>query len=504
MSVILGLQDGHDGSVCIVKDGKLIVAVGSERVTRIKKDSAWNDDVIQYCLEAANMTMDDIDHIVQADNKKSLWGNELALKTPSKPIMGSSEPIHTISHHTAHAAASYYLSPFNDAWVFTLDSSWGDARANSSICFGRGNKMDWIECPLGYESRDRMEFVGCIYSATTEKLGLGNAIYKAGTTMGLACYGRNPVNYKEKDWFNFKVKEISSEPTEYWAEDFQDKADIALECQQLFENTVLNVLNKMDLTSSKNLCLGGGSMLNCTLNGKIVKQTDFEDYHIFPACGDDGLSVGAAFYYAHHVLDEPRVHHDWKDQCYTGRDYTSNGEPDYKKIAQLLAEGNVIGWFNGKSEFGPRALGNRSILADPRTYHMRERINHHIKNREWFRPFAPVVLEEEADKWFDFDIASPFMLYTAQVKKPGEIQAVTHVDNSARLQTVDEPTNPHYYRLIKAFQEETGVPVLLNTSLNENGQPIVETPEQALEFLKRGKLNYMVIGDIILKANNYE
>lgn len=499
MSVVLGLNSGHDGSACIIKDGKILSAVGTERVTRIKKASGYTDSVIDYVLDAADIKWEDIDHIVHVDHDKSIWGNDIVPRALKYPIYGKEITAPLISHHTAHAAASYYTSQFDTAWVFTLDSSWGDARANSSICFGHGNKLDWIECPLGHDPYIKEEFVGCMYSAATLKLGLGSPLYKAGTTMGLACYGKTPP--KEFDWFGqFRADEIQDDqPDGLWAEDFQDKADLALACQNKFEETVLGVLSKLDQTKSKNLCLGGGSMLNCTLNGKIVKQSTFEDYQIFPACGDDGLAVGAALYYAHHILDEPRHHHSWAEQCYTGKDYPKV-EPDYKAIAQQIADGNIIGWFNGRSEFGPRALGNRSILADPRTYHSRELINHYIKNREWFRPFAPVVLEEEADKWFDWQIPSPFMLYTAQVRRPGEIQAITHVDNSARLQTINEETNPHYYKLVKAFYELTGVPVLLNTSLNDNGQPIVETPEQALEFLQKGKLNFMVINGIMCKS----
>ena len=499
MSIILGLNSGHDGSACIVKDGKIVVAVGSERVTRVKKQESYTDQVIDYVLEAAGIEWDEIDHIVNVDHKRSIWGNDVQYRELDKPIFGTVPEVPTISHHTAHAAASYYTSGFDKSWVFTLDSSWGDGRANSSICLGEGDKLFWQNCPLGHEPYIQEEYIGCMYSIATLKLGLGSPLYKAGTTMGLACYGVNPPT--DFNFFNYDPKEIDSDKPDFlWAEDFQDKADIALACQTKFEDTVLRVLADLDLNKSSNLCLGGGSMLNCTLNGKIVKQTDFTDFQVFPACGDDGLAVGAALYWAHHVLGEPRQTHSFAEQCYTGRDYPMEAEPDYEKIAQLIADGNIIGWFSGKSEFGPRALGNRSILADPRTYHTRERINHHIKGREWFRPFAPVVLEEETDNWFDWQIPSPFMLYTAQVRKPGEIQAVTHVDNSARLQTVNQETNPHYYNLIKAFGELTGVPVLLNTSLNENGQPIIETPDQALDFLNRGKLNYMVINGIIYKA----
>jgi len=494
MSVILGFNSGHDGSVALIKDGKILAAVGTERVTRVKKQSAWEQSVIDYVLDVAGLTFEDVDHLVCADNEQKFiqQPGKHTEDVPGREVFGKFREMESIPHHLAHAAAAFYTSPFEEAWCYTMDSSWGLPECNASICFGRGQKIHWVECPIqggiGYEN-----WPGVLYSATTEKLGLGPATHKAGTTMGLACYGKE---YKHEHNFTDWGPDLGPP---LWAEDFQDKADIAYTMQTRFEDDIMGHINALNIEQSNNLCLGGGSMLNCTLNGKIVKQSKFSDFHLFPGCGDDGLAVGAALYWAHHVLGEPRQTHSWAEQCYTGRDYPLEQEPEYDKIAQLLAEGNIIGWFHGKSEFGPRALGNRSILADPRLYHTRERINHYIKNREWFRPFAPVVLEEEADKWFDWQIPSPFMLYTAQVRKPGEIQAVTHVDNSARLQTINKETNEPYYNIIKAFGDLTGVPVLLNTSLNDNGQPIIETPAQALKFLDEGRLDYMVINGVLHK-----
>jgi carbamoyltransferase len=178
--------------------------------------------------------------------------------------------------------------------------------------------------------------------------------------------------------------------------------------------------------------------------------------------------------------------------CYLGKEYAIE-IPDYAYLAQQIVDGKIIGWFQGKSEFGPRALGNRSILADPRNHHNRELINHIIKSREWFRPFAPVVLEEDYQDWFDFPIPSPFMLYTAQVKQSEKIPAVTHIDGSARFQTINEETNSQYYNLIKQFKNITGVPVLLNTSLNGNGEPILETEDEAIQFFEKSNLDMMIV-----------
>jgi len=322
------------------------------------------------------------------------------------------------------------------------------------------------------------EMVGVLYGEVTEKLGLGPALHKAGTTMGLASYGTP---------FDFDYQSYTDE--------IKHKMNVAASVQDLFEKKVLNVLSELD-DKTDNLCLSGGSFLNCNANSKVVMYSKFKNVHHFPACGDDGTSVGSALYVAHHILGESRHDYQQKDLCYTGREYQSQ-TPDYEYIAKQLADGKIIGFFQGRSEFGPRALGNRSILADPRNFHNRELINHVVKNREWFRPFAPVTLEECYQDWFDFPIPSPYMLYTAQVKQPEKIPAVTHVDGSARFQTVTEESNKHYYEIIKAFGNLTGVPVLLNTSLNGNGQPILETEEDAREFYKNSNLDMMVVNGII-------
>jgi len=345
----------------------------------------------------------------------------------------------------------------------------GKPEANSLIAYGRGKNLKAMYCPG--------EMVGVLYGEVTEKLGLGPALHKAGTTMGLSSYG-TPFDFDYQSY----------------TDDIKHKMDVAASVQNLFENRVLNVLDDID-QESDNLCLSGGSFLNCNANSEIVRKSKFKHFHHFPACGDDGTSVGSALYVAHHILGEARYNYDVKDLCYTGRDYQGQ-TPDYDYIAKQLADGKIIGFFQGRSEFGPRALGNRSILADPRNFHNRELINHVVKNREWFRPFAPVTLEECYQDWFDFPIPSPYMLYTAQVKQPEKIPAVTHVDGSARFQTVTEESNKHYYEIIKAFGKLTGVPVLLNTSLNGNGQPILETEEDAREFYKNSKLDMMIVNGI--------
>ena len=470
MANILGLNFGHDGSVCLVKDGKLVSAVSTERITGVKKQPTFTDDVINYVLDSGGLTIDDIDIAATNDVNQQIFGNEHEITEIE--IQGRKIKTYVISHHLAHCASVFYTSPFDKAHCFSMDCSMGKPQANSLVAYGNGNKLICQYCPG--------EMVGVLYGEVTEKLGLGSALHKAGTTMGLASYGEP---------FDFDYKS--------YQDDIKHKMNVAASVQDLFENKVLNVLNDID-RKSDNLCLSGGSFLNCNANSRVVKETTFKNVHHFPACGDDGTSVGSALYVSHHFLNEPRHTYETQELCYTGRDYQS--QPfDYDYIASELSKGKIIGLFQGRSEFGPRALGNRSILADPRNFHNRELINHVVKNREWFRPFAPVVLEECYQDWFDFPVPSPYMLYTAQVKQPDKIPAVTHVDGSARFQTVTEQSNRDYYNIIKSFGNLTGVPVLLNTSLNGNGMPILETEEDAKNFFKESNLDMMIVNGIVYK-----
>ena len=287
--------------------------------------------------------------------------------------------------------------------------------------------------------------------------------------------------------------------------DSQRAMDIAASLQYVFEETIIKAANELHQKTAAfakgNLCLSGGSFYNCNTNSALLKRTPFERIALFPACGDDGTAVGAGLFIAHTMMDEKRVHYEPEEIVYLGRGYDppAIGKPlDLDHVAKALAAGQVVGWCQGRSEFGPRALGNRSILADARNPKMRDRINHEIKKREWFRPFAPIVLAERAAEWFDFDRESPFMLFTARVLDPDLVPAITHVDGSARLQTVTESSNPAIYALISRFYGLTGVPLLLNTSLNGGGEPLVETPDDAIRFWQSTPVDMMVIGDRML------
>lgn len=469
MSTILGLNFGHDGAACIVKDGKLEFAISTERITRHKKQSGFTDQVIDYLLNAMQISINGIDYIAASDFKQELIGNNYAID--ELEVKGKSIKTFIIPHQLSHCASAYYTSSFDQSYCYSMDCSLGGPEANSLVAYGENNKLIAEYCPG--------EMVGIVYGDVTERLGLGPALHKSGTTMGLASYGKP---------FDFDYKTYSNE--------IKVKMNIAATVQKIFESRVLSNIGEIG-NKTTNLCLSGGSLLNCNANSRVVRESKFNRYHLFPACGDDGTAVGSALYTSHHIHDEPRYSYNSQDLCYTGNNYNST-TPDYKYIANEIAKGKIIGWFQGRSEFGPRALGNRSILADPRNIHNRELINHVIKSREWFRPFAPAVLAEYYQEWFDFPIESPYMLFTALVKQPSLIPAVTHVDGTARFQTVEKDSNLHYYELIKAFGELTGVPVLLNTSLNGNGQPIIETEEEAAYFYENSNLDMMIINGRIV------
>jgi carbamoyltransferase len=275
---------------------------------------------------------------------------------------------------------------------------------------------------------------------------------------------------------------------------------MVLYSQQLFEET--------KAINDGNLCLAGGVALNCNANFKVMTETDFEQIHFFPACGDDGISAGAALHVAHNVYNLPRATYTTAEIAYLGMEYTHQPKSKYaaeplnlQKVAQELSEGKIVCWFQGRSELGPRALGNRSFITDPRYKDMKDTLNSRVKYREWFRPFAPVVLNELKEDWFDMDFESPYMLYTVPCKQPQEIPSVAHIDNSSRVQTLTKDHHPRFYNLIEEFYKITGVPVVMNTSLNIKGEPIVETPEDAMKLFEESDVEVLVINDTMYFKN---
>ncbi|MEE2961604.1 MAG: carbamoyltransferase C-terminal domain-containing protein [Myxococcota bacterium] len=538
MRNILGFSLGHDGSVTAVKAGKPVCAISRERLTRTKHEQGVSEEQIHYVLDAADLSINDIGAVALCDyfpweqtplrlfdaKTHEPINTPLVSGSGDAPhclyiaeILGRKIPAFVVTHHLAHAASAFYTSPFSQAACFTADASLSLPEHCSSFAYGIGHQLFQLYCP-GF-------MLGNAYSNFTEFLGIGLGIEKAGSTMGLAPYG-TVSEVAQKRWEEFGARyfqrNFETNDQSYirymWSqlaglpphqrltkEESSGKVaqNIAASLQYIFERNLVKYGQELyrDTASYNqgNLCLAGGSFLNCNANMKIKEETSFERIHLFPACGDDGLCVGAALYTHHHILGNARETYKPREYMYLGKEHASdfkdgeNYSPE--KIAHLISEGGLVAWYQGKSEFGPRALGNRSLLGDPRRSNMREIINQKIKCREWFRPFAPVVLKEKAQDWFEMDFESPLMLFISQVKKPTKIPAVTHVDNSSRVQTIARSDNPRYYTLIEKFEEQTGVPILLNTSLNVNGEPIVETPKEAMRFFLNTKVDALVIGD---------
>ena len=459
---------------------------------------------------------------------------------------------HRVEHHRAHIGSAFYASPFDEAAVFSVDG-FGDF-VSAMWGVGRGSRLDiqgWVEFPHS---------LGVLYSAITQYLGLpkfGDE-YK---TMALAAYGspshmdllRDIVSITEPTGFRLNLSyfsHASNVSTMEWREGepildtlYSDKLvramgqpprqrddemtdfhiSVAASLQQRLEEVVLHLLNDLySRTKMKRLCMAGGVALNCTMNSKILSETPFEEMYIQPAAWDGGTSLGAALYVWHHILGNERGfvmdHAYWgpsyerseldevlkshsqeiHDQGYRITEAEDHGSL-CKMTAERIAAGDVVGWFQGRTEYGPRALGNRSILADPRRTDMRDILNQRIKIRETFRPFAPSILDEAVGDYFQDANPSPFMLLISRVRpeKRDVIPAVVHVDGTSRLQTVSRDTSPLYWQLINEFGNITGVPVVLNTSFNEN-EPIVCTPDEALTTFLRTRMDTLVLGDFFL------
>lgn len=458
--------------------------------------------------------------------------------------------VHRVEHHRAHMASSFFVSPFERAALLSIDG-FGDF---VSTMWGRGcgNKIeaeDWVEFPHS---------MGILYTAITQYLGFP----KYGDefkVMGLAPYGepeyldrlRKLVRVKPNGGFELDLSYFvhhsegvnmtweSGAPT--LGDVFSGKLErefgrrrqageplearhhnLAASLQALLEEVVLGLLRIVAAkTKLTDVCLAGGVALNCTMNGKILSETPFERVYIQPASYDAGTSLGAALYVKHQTFGAPR---DFvMDHTYWGLDYSREAcrtaldakglayrELDDQALAEaaadLVAQGNILGWYQGRFEWGPRALGNRSIVCDPRNASMKEHLNSRIKHREGFRPFAPSVLEEKAGDWFEMAGSSPFMLMTCQVKQQQQsrVPAITHVDGTARQQTVSKATNPRYWGLIHAFEKKTGVPVVLNTSFNEN-EPVVNTPEEGISCFMRNDMDVLALGPFLVEkaATNY-
>lgn len=463
---------------------------------------------------------------------------------------------HHVEHHRAHVASAFLVSPYDEAALLSIDAL-GDF-LSTMMATGRGSTIEPFSTVAFPHS------LGFLYTAATQYLGFpkyGDE-YKV---MGLAAYGkpdqldrfRQLVRFKRADRFELNLKYFrhysngvemtwdNCEPvigplySDEWTKLFgpprhpgekagDQHANLACSLQALLEEVYFKLVNALhEKTGKKTLCLAGGVAYNCVANGQLFSRSPFEKVYIQCAAGDAGTAIGAASYVTHAVHGLPRtfvMQHAYWGPGYSSSDVerciaSSRSELDARKIeidevadetelcrrtAEQLAEGKVLGWYQGRMEWGPRALGNRSILVDPRRAEMKDLLNKRIKHREPFRPFAPSILEESTGEYFEESHPSPFMLMTYRVRpeKRNVIPAPTHVDGTGRLQTVSKEANPLYWKLIKAFQDRTGVPVLLNTSFNEN-EPIVNTPEQAMDCFLRTQMDLLVMGQFMLrKASN--
>jgi carbamoyltransferase len=456
---------------------------------------------------------------------------------------------HRIEHHQAHLASTFFVSPFESAAILSADGL-GDF-ASTMWASGAGSRMD-VDGAIAFPHS-----LGLYYSAVTQYLGFlkfGDE-YKV---MGLAAYGEpeqieafreivkeNGVGFRlGLDYFmhhrtgpEMSWAEADKTPTlgKLFSEAMPKKLgaarkpdegleqrhkNLAASLQARLEEVYLGMLRKLaERTKQKAVCLAGGVAFNCVANGKILDATPFEKVYVQAAAGDAGLAVGAAFYVWHQILGRPRTFA--MEHTYWGPEYSKEeirkaiagsevGRAEYavselaeeelvRRTAETIAEGKILGWFQGRAEWGPRALGNRSIVADPRRAEMKEILNRRIKHREIFRPFAPSVLAEKTGEWFEKSHPSPFMTmaYAVKADKREKIPAPTHVDGTGRLQTVTQEANPRYWRLIRAFEEKTGVPVVLNTSFNDN-EPIVCRPEEALNCFLRTQMDALVLGDFLI------
>jgi len=542
MKVILGLNWGHDGAAAVIRDGRLVSAVSLERITRIKKDSGISNALLSYVLEGAGVRAVDVTAIALAafipspGNPVRLFrkgGEEIV--QPIFDLLGGDTffeleaelegrrlPAFFINHHIAHCASAFFTSPFERAACLSVDASMIRPEACSIMAYGEGEDLRYLRCP-GI-------MIGNAYSVFTGKLGLGPGLTKAGTLMGLAPYGQpnevalerwrelgasfyeRPYQQSDPVFIQYMWSLLSGEaPHTAYPPSLSDSPkaqEIAASIQYVFEQTLLSNAQRLyqdtQNYSGANLCLSGGSFLNSETNMLIKKESGFRNIHLFPGCGDDGTAVGSALFVAHTIGRHPRQRYSNAELMYLGRAYPTPfdlqdaTEATPQSVAQLLADGKIVGLFQGRGEFGPRSLGNRSLLADPRRVEMKDFINAKVKRREWFRPFAPAVMAEFVYEWFDLEEESPFMLLIAKVKKQSIVPAVTHVDGTARLQTVTQRDNPFFYNVLSAFHALTDVPILLNTSMNGNGEPLVESPLDALRFYNEGTIDALVINNKLI------
>lgn len=556
----------HDSAAVLIKDGKIVCGAEEERFTRKKHDNNFPFKAIEFCLKEAGISIKDIDYISYYEKpllkferlmetfvetyprslKAFLRGMpehldyKIKIQKTIKDKLKYKGKVYFIPHHLSHAAASYYSSSFKNASVLTIDGV-GEYQT-TALWHGKDNKLKLLK------SIDFPDSLGLLYSTFTAFLGfkVNDDEYKV---MGLAAYGkpkyvkqiRKLIDISEDGSFKMdqsyfayresfrmwskKFEKIFGKPRNPEDDMTQKHKDIAASLQLVTEEIYFKILNHLFLiTKADSLCLSGGVALNALANGKIYSNTPFKNIYVFGAAGDSGGALGSAFFTYYEILENKRK--SSVDNLYFGSSYSNlEIEKELKannlsfqkfkedelisKAATLLSQGKIIGWFQGKMEFGPRALGSRSILSSTNQRIMKEKVNV-IKVREQFRPFAGSMLQEKVQDYFEVPERnhwSPFMIFCFIVKKEKrkELAAIVHKDNTCRIQTVNKEENGRYYKLIKKYAQLTGISCILNTSYNLKGEPIVENPKQAIDDFLKTNMNALIIGDyIVLKASDRE
>ncbi len=546
----------HDAAACLLQDGKIIAAASEERFNRQKNSPVFPVNAINFCIQKANLTIDDINYIgfyekpflklyrVLLSHLRAYpfsfknfldtipnWLEErLILPLLLKKELGYEGKVLFIKHHLSHASSAFLVSPFEEAAILTADGvgEWG----TMSLGIGKGKNIQIFK---------EMHFpnsLGLLYTAVTTYMGM-EALIGEGKIMGLAGYGKPCYLDKFKEMITVKqdgsfmidqrffgfnkgsrmysnrfIKALGRDrkPQEKIE---QRHCDIAASLQKFTEDVLIIIANNLyNASKMDKLCLAGGLFLNCVANSRILENTPFKEVFIQPAAGDSGGAMGAASYIYHSILNNNRSY--VMQDAYLGPDFSQNqmkralvnnginfkeftDDSLFKYIAQRLSQNKIIGWFQGRMEFGPRALGNRSILANPGNPEMKDLLNQRVKKRESFRPYAPAVLEEKVTEFFNAKQFSPFMLLSAEVNKDKKtiIPAVMHIDGSARVQSVSKNINPRLWNLIKEFENITGLAVILNTSFNLNREPIVCAPEEAVSCFKRSQMDCLVLGNYV-------
>jgi len=574
----------HDSAACLINNGEIVAAAQEERFTRKKQDKSFPINAIKFCLKHENIKIEDIDYISYYEKPllkfdrliktyltyaplgfksfekamKAWIGEKLYIKKIIKNELNYNGQIVFPEHHESHASSAFFASPFDEAAFLTMDGvgEW----STSSYGIGKANKIQVIADIRFPHS------LGMLYSAFTSYAGfrVNSGEYKV---MGLAPYGKAKfknliyeylIDVKDDgsfkmnmDYFNYCTgftmtnskfhKLFGSSPRKPESKITQRDMDLARSVQEVTEEVVMKMAKHIrKVTGMRRLCLAGGVALNCVANGKLLRSGLFDEIWIQPAAGDAGAAVGCALFTWYQYLGNQRKadnKSDFMQGTYLGPEFKNGSIESFlkknkysfqaltdeelpEKIADLIADEKVIGWFQGRMEFGPRALGSRTIIGDARSPEMQKTMNLKIKYRESFRPFAPSVRAENISEYFEIDCESPYMLLVANIQKDkqvnmsdeqkscfgleklnvarSEVPAITHVDYSARIHSVNEKTNPRYHAMLTKFNDKYGCPVIVNTSFNVRGEPIVCTPKDAYICFMRTEMDYLIMGNYLL------